>query len=317
MLAPHLPTRILFVLPRCSTSITAAAPLIRRRPGLACSSQRRHNSDDSNSNCNSDESQLPANNASIEDNSAPAPVPTAGPYGLGALRASLEEATDKLPAAVAAAATGTGGPAFTSTPGTQALPMAGRRFGGMFSEAGSILSRRMPERSMDPTTTTTTGTGTGTGTVGTVGASAVTGDFGEFEEVMSGQGSGHGSAEEGEYHLHVYAHKHNTHITFTKPDKDAVVSMSVGQLGIRKGNRGSYDAAYQLAARVFQKIEEKNVRPRNLEVVLRGFGQGREAVVKSLLGNEGKALRPAIRRVTDSTRLKFGGTRSKAPRRLG
>ena len=54
-----------------------------------------------------------------------------------------------------------------------------------------------------------------------------------------------------------------------------------------------------------------------LELVLRGYGDGREAIKKILLGSEGMGLRPRIVRVTDATRLKFGGTRSKKPRRLG
>lgn len=54
-----------------------------------------------------------------------------------------------------------------------------------------------------------------------------------------------------------------------------------------------------------------------MEVVLRGFGPGREAVSKVLLGSEGRNLRTKVVRVTDATRVKFGGTRSKKPRRLG
>ena len=71
-----------------------------------------------------------------------------------------------------------------------------------------------------------------------------------------------------------------------------------------------------------QAMLEENYRGkggyiRHLEVVLRSFGPGREAVTKILLGAEGRALRGRIVRVTDGTRLKFGGTRSKKPRRLG
>ncbi|KAI5807010.1 hypothetical protein EDC01DRAFT_637817 [Geopyxis carbonaria] len=120
-----------------------------------------------------------------------------------------------------------------------------------------------------------------------------------------------------DYHLHVYAHKHNTHITFTRPDRGAIVSLSAGNIGFTKSHRGTYDAAYQLATNVFKKIEELRVAPRSLEVVMRGFGQGREAVMGALLGQEGRYLRDRVTRVTDSTRLKFGGTRSKKPRRLG
>lgn len=55
----------------------------------------------------------------------------------------------------------------------------------------------------------------------------------------------------------------------------------------------------------------------SMEVILRDFGPGREAVTKILLGAEGKNVRSTIVRVMDATRLKFGGTRGKKPRRLG
>ena len=54
-----------------------------------------------------------------------------------------------------------------------------------------------------------------------------------------------------------------------------------------------------------------------LELVFRGFGQGRDAVTKVLMGVEGNRIRDRICRVVDKTRLKIGGTRSPAPRRLG
>lgn len=66
-----------------------------------------------------------------------------------------------------------------------------------------------------------------------------------------------------------------------------------------------------------EKYQGKGGQIRQLEVVLRDFGPGRQAVGKILLGSEGRALRSRIVRVMDSTRLKFGGTRSKKPRRLG
>lgn len=120
-----------------------------------------------------------------------------------------------------------------------------------------------------------------------------------------------------EHRLSIYATKHNTHITFSDPQGKALISVSAGNLGFKKGNRGSYDAAYQLAAHVFRSLEDAGVRPKALEVVLRGFGQGRDSVTKALLGQEGRYLKGVVSRVTDSTRLKFGGTRSPKPRRLG
>ncbi|KAI0855210.1 hypothetical protein F4860DRAFT_51981 [Xylaria cubensis] len=121
------------------------------------------------------------------------------------------------------------------------------------------------------------------------------------------------------FHFHIYAHKHNTHITVTKPNRSAIVSMSAGQIGFKKAKRGTYDAAYQLCAYVLDKLNQGGWHRKinALEVVLRGFGLGREAATKVLLGNEGRLLRPNIKRVSDSTRLKFGGTRSQRPKRLG
>ncbi|MCJ1365998.1 hypothetical protein MMC16_005123 [Acarospora aff. strigata] len=121
------------------------------------------------------------------------------------------------------------------------------------------------------------------------------------------------------HHLHVYATKHNTHITLTRPDCNPILSVAAGNINFRKGLRGSYDAAYQLAAYVLGRIQEQGLMSEihSLEVVLRGFGAGREAVTKAILGSEGRSLRGRVTRVTDATRLKFGGTRSPRPRRLG
>ena len=98
-----------------------------------------------------------------------------------------------------------------------------------------------------------------------------------------------------------------------------MIAVSTGNLGFRKANRGTYDAAYQLGAYMMKRIRDNGLLTKieKLELVLRGFGDGREAIKKILLGQEGMGLRPRIVRVTDATRLKFGGTRSKKPRRLG
>lgn len=129
------------------------------------------------------------------------------------------------------------------------------------------------------------------------------------------------------HRLHIYATKHNCHITLAQHNRDALISVSAGNLGFRKAQRGTYDAAYQLGAFMMGKIQGQGMLNENypgkggpiehLEVVLRDFGPGREAVTKILMGAEGKRVREKVLRVMDSTRLKFGGTRSKKPRRLG
>lgn len=113
------------------------------------------------------------------------------------------------------------------------------------------------------------------------------------------------------------------------------MSYSAGNIGLRKGQRDSFDAAYNLAAYTFRKMVERNwkiggkkspqpammlndmdVKRRGIEVVLRGYGHGREAFQKALLGSEGRMIKGLVKRVSDATRLKFGGTRSRAVRRL-
>jgi len=149
--------------------------------------------------------------------------------------------------------------------------------------------------------------------------------------------------DEKPHRLHVLATKHNTHITFVQPPRaasqtassgisrtsasaadqkkmiDVLFSVSAGNINFRKAGRGSYDAAYQLAAYAFKQMKEKGMMSgvRKVEVVLRGFGAGREAVTKAMLGAEGRDFRGRISAVVDATRLKLGGPRSKKPRRLG
>lgn len=131
------------------------------------------------------------------------------------------------------------------------------------------------------------------------------------------------------HRIHIYSHRHNTHVTLTQPPRkspsdpsktvDVLLSLSAGNIGFRKAARGSYDAAFQLGGFLMKQIQERGLLRDidSLEVVLRGFGPGREAVSKALLGQEGKLIRGKITSVKDATRLKFGGTRSPKPRRLG
>lgn len=123
------------------------------------------------------------------------------------------------------------------------------------------------------------------------------------------------------YYMHVYATKHNTHITVCTPNHEPMkkLSLSAGNIGFKKSNRGTYDAAHQLTSYVLTQIVELGnlAQMKRIEIVLRGFGVGREAFTKAMLGQEGNRFRSRIVAVTDATRLKFGGTRSPKPRRLG
>jgi small subunit ribosomal protein S11 len=93
---------------------------------------------------------------------------------------------------------------------------------------------------------------------------------------------------------------------------------SGGSCGFAKVNRSSYEAGYQCAVRMFARIlqEKRTNGILSLEVIFKGFGQGRDAVQKALVATEGDEIRPLVLRVTDKTPLKIGGTRSKKTRRL-
>lgn len=64
-------------------------------------------------------------------------------------------------------------------------------------------------------------------------------------------------------------------------------------------------------------LRSPEIKERGLEVILRGYGPGREAFQKAILGADGKLIKGLVKQVTDATRLKFGGTRSPAVKRLG
>ncbi|KAI9376768.1 hypothetical protein BJX61DRAFT_1272 [Aspergillus egyptiacus] len=120
------------------------------------------------------------------------------------------------------------------------------------------------------------------------------------------------------HHLHVFSHKHNTVLTLTRPNGNPIMTIGCGQIGFRKGGRRGYEPAYQLTQHFFAQIREKGLLMdiQRLEIIFRGFQQGREAFVKVLMGDEGKHIRGLVSRVADATRLKFGGPRSKRVRRL-
>lgn len=120
------------------------------------------------------------------------------------------------------------------------------------------------------------------------------------------------------HHIHVYSTHHNCHITFSDGNRNPLISVSAGNIGFRKGARGTFDAAYKLSAYVLARIRHQRLadRVQQIELILRDFGPGRDAFSKVLLGNEGISIRDKIVRVMDATRLKFGGTRAKKPRRL-
>lgn len=129
------------------------------------------------------------------------------------------------------------------------------------------------------------------------------------------------------YKLHVFSSRNNTILTLSTSTADpaeaqrAVSWVSAGSAGYKGASRGTYDAAVEVALRMFKKIEEMVTpvvgsggqrkkmgwaKPGELEVVWKGFGQGRDAVFRTLMGGEGDAVRPLVKTVTDAVSRVLG-----------
>lgn len=94
------------------------------------------------------------------------------------------------------------------------------------------------------------------------------------------------------------------------------ISISTGCLGFRKAARGEYEAAFQTSSKMFDLIKEKNMLNKDIEVVMDDFGKGRAAFISALVGKEGASVVKKVVKVSDATKLKFGGVRSPKMRRL-
>lgn len=92
--------------------------------------------------------------------------------------------------------------------------------------------------------------------------------------------------------------------------------LSTGYLGFRKAARGEYEAAFQTSAKLFNMLREKKLLDKNIDIVMRDFGKGRQAFIAALNGKEGNLVRPFVSRISDATKLKFGGVKAPRPRRL-
>ncbi|GAA5872508.1 hypothetical protein JCM3774_006840 [Rhodotorula dairenensis] len=144
------------------------------------------------------------------------------------------------------------------------------------------------------------------------------------------------------YKLHVYSTRNNTILTLSTSPSGAhqptagdphvpVAWVSAGSAGYKGAARGTYDAAVEVSLKMFKKIHDlveppvlsggKKLKaagppPTELELVWKGFGQGRDAVFRTLMSADGDNIRHLVRRVTDATPLKIGGTRPKKRRVL-
>ncbi|PWN92767.1 translational machinery component [Acaromyces ingoldii] len=121
------------------------------------------------------------------------------------------------------------------------------------------------------------------------------------------------------FRLHIQSTRTNTILTLTDPYGNVLSAVSGGSLGtFKKAARSGYEAAYRASLSMFNTIANKRIgwRMNKLELVWKGFGQGREAVFRALMANEGRNTRLLVSRMSDATKIKVGGVRPKKRRML-
>ena len=135
-------------------------------------------------------------------------------------------------------------------------------------------------------------------------------------------------ASKNPYILNVYASRNNTILTLSTPTPSSTTTTitpvswtSAGSSGYKGASRGTYDAGVETTLKMFKKISDlinppilaggvkvKEGRgvPSDLEIIWNGFGQGREAVFRTLMSGEGDSVRGIVSRVSDAVSfLKF------------
>lgn len=122
--------------------------------------------------------------------------------------------------------------------------------------------------------------------------------------------------------LHVQATRNNTIITLARPHTarehpgGPLLSTSGGTAGFKKAGRSGYEAGYRAATTMFTALEaaERKLGDIQIDIVWKGFGQGRDAVHRALLSREGEYTRNKVVGMRDATAIKIGGVRPKKRR---
>jgi len=115
------------------------------------------------------------------------------------------------------------------------------------------------------------------------------------------------------YKIYINSSLNNTIVTLADHHGQVVCTKSGGAVGFKKAERGGYEAAHQAAMAVITTAKEKRLRISEIELVLKGIGQGREAAFKALASPENSW---SIKRITDATPIPFNGCRPSKVRRL-
>ncbi len=109
---------------------------------------------------------------------------------------------------------------------------------------------------------------------------------------------------------HVHASFNNTIVTITDRQGNALAWATAGGQGFR-GSRKSTPFAAQVAAEVAGKNAQEQYGLKNVDVLVKGPGPGRESAVRAL-----GALGYKVNSITDVTPIPHNGTRPPKKRRV-
>ena len=109
--------------------------------------------------------------------------------------------------------------------------------------------------------------------------------------------------------LHIQSSYNNTRVMLADDKGDVICWSSSGSLGFKGAKKGTPYAAAQVGGIIGEKAKLMGVK--NVDVVIKGVGGGRESSVRAFAG---KGIN--LKTITDATPIPHGGPTPKKPRRV-
>ncbi|KAL6298745.1 hypothetical protein BKA93DRAFT_743538 [Sparassis latifolia] len=121
--------------------------------------------------------------------------------------------------------------------------------------------------------------------------------------------------EKPKYGVYVQSTPNNTIVTLTRPNGNPILTLSGGKVGYKGANKATFEASSKCAMGVFEALaKEQEKEDLRWELFVSGFGSGRDAFHKALMAAD-PTIKAALRRITDRTPIKIGGTRAQKMKR--